>query len=126
MSWEQPGLKIGSLTASADLSGKQYCFAVLSGAGTVNAAAASNVQCVGVIQNKPISGSTAEIVVNGVSKVAAGAALSVNAEVMADATGRAVTAATTGNRVQGIALEAATAAGQIIAVLLNKGERILP
>jgi hypothetical protein len=45
---------------------------------------------------------------------------------MSDTTGRAITAATTGNRVQGIALSSAAAAGDIIDVFLVPAGRILP
>lgn len=79
--------------------------------------------CVGVLDTNDANaaGKAATIVVSGVTKVAAGAAVAKWASVQSDATGRAVTAAS-GGRPQGMALEAATAAGQIIAVLLRPGQ----
>lgn len=54
--------------------------------------------------------------IGAIAFVEAGAAVAVNALVVSDATGRAVTAATTGHFIQGQALTAATAAGQYIEV----------
>lgn len=62
----------------------------------------------------------------GISKVVAGASLTQYTEIMSDTTGRAITAATTSNRVQGLALQAASAAGDIIDVFLTINGRILP
>ena len=55
--------------------------------------------------------------VRGTTTVEAGAAIALGATLKSDASGRAITWATTGAKV-GIALEAATAAGQFIEVLL--------
>jgi hypothetical protein len=61
----------------------------------------------------------------GISRVLAGAAVSVDAYVTNDATARAVTA-TAGQNVLGKALTAATAAGQYIDVLLTPGAIVAP
>lgn len=118
MSYEIPGFKLGTLKASADLSAKQYHFVSISGTGTVNSTGAG-LGAVGVVQNKPASGEAAEIDCDGVTKVVAGAAITpgTEARVMSDANGAAITATAT-NKVLGVALEAATAAGQVIAVKL--------
>ena len=55
--------------------------------------------------------------VRGTTTVEAGAAIALGATLKSDASGRAITWAATGAKV-GIALEAATAAGQFIEVLL--------
>lgn len=70
--------------------------------------------------------SVANVRVGGISKVVAGASLTVYTEIMSDTTGRAITAATSANRVQGLALQAAGAAGDIIDVYLTINGRILP
>lgn len=70
--------------------------------------------------------SVANVRVAGISKVTAGASLSVYTEIMSDSTGRAITAATSSNRVQGLALQAAAAAGDIIDVYLTINGRLLP
>ena len=107
MSYEIPGFKIGTLTASADNSGNQFRYAKVSGSGTATACAATTDTSLGVIQNKPKLGEAMDIMVTGVSKVVAGAAVTAGAEVGPD-----------GTKARGIALEAASAAGQIIAVAL--------
>lgn len=63
------------------------------------------------------SGDVVTIDVIGTAIVEAGAAVAANATVKSDASGRAITWATSGAKV-GLALEAATAAGQLIEVLL--------
>lgn len=120
MATEIRGLAVGTLTASADLSAQQYKFAKISGARTLTVCAAATDRPVGVIQNKPVSGATVDLMVTGVTKMVAGAAVSAGDELTSDAQGRAITAVTAAgaNRSYGIALEAATAAGQIIEVLL--------
>lgn len=67
-------LKI-TLTASADLSAKQFYFVKVSGSGTVDVCSGATDKPVGVLQNKPTSGQAAEIVVIGVTKVSSDAAL---------------------------------------------------
>ena len=76
MAIEIPVLKPGIFTASADLSGKQFYFVKLSGAGTVTVCAAATDVPIGVLQNKPTSGQAAEVMMLGISKVSSDAALS--------------------------------------------------
>jgi hypothetical protein len=93
---------------------------------------ASNLYSIGVCQQRVEAVDSAtgnvqvEVRILGISKVEAGAAVALGAEVMSDTTGRAITAATTGNAVVGRALQAATAAGEWIDVLLTPGARLLP
>jgi len=61
----------------------------------------------------------------GISKVVAGAAISIGVEVMSDTSGRVITAVTAANRTVGLALQAAAAAGDIIDVLLVPPGRVL-
>lgn len=124
MSYEVPGFKIGTLTASADNSGNQFRYAKVSGSGTATVTAAPADVVLGVIQNKPKAGEAVDVMVTGISKVVAGAAVAAGAEVGSDAQGRAIAAAT-GARAFGIALEAASAAGQLIAVSLPN-QRVVP
>lgn len=67
-------LKI-TLEAAADLSAKQYYFVKVDADGKAAVCAALTDVPVGVLQNKPTAGQTAEIVVVGVSKVSSDAAL---------------------------------------------------
>lgn len=64
-----------SLPAGADLSAKQYCLVKLSGTGVVACSAVTDVP-IGVLQNAPTSGKTAEIAIAGISKIKVGAAIS--------------------------------------------------
>jgi hypothetical protein len=104
--------------AAADLSTHQFKFAKVTGANAVNIATAGTDVVIGVIQNKPTSGQAVEVETQGTTKVVAGAAISAGAAVMPDASGRAVTATST-NKIQGVALEAAGGAGELVTVLLR-------
>jgi hypothetical protein len=116
MSFEIPGQLI-TLPASADLSASQFR-AMVTSSGQL-AVAGAGVDIVGVLQDKPdAAGREGAIMVDGVSKMVAGAAVTQDAAVMSDATGRAIDATAT-NKGIGIALQAASAAGEIIAVLLK-------
>ena len=104
--------------AAADLSAKQYFFMSIDSNGRINSTGAG-LQADGVLQNDPAAlGRAGTLGFDGVSKVVAAAAIAKGALVASDASGKAVTAAT-GNRVLGIALEAATANNDIIAVNLR-------
>lgn len=116
MSYEEKLTSI-SLTADGDQSANQYKFLKGDTTGVALQDGAGGV-CIGVLQNKPDDGEIAEVGIAGVSKVVAGGAVALWANVQSDATGRAEAAAAA-DYSQGIALEAATAAGQIIAVLLR-------
>ena len=72
----------------------------------------------------PVTGERCDAALQGIAFCEAGAAIAVGAMVTSDAVGRGVTAAPgagVNNRVIGIALEAATAAGDVIRVLLEPG-----
>jgi hypothetical protein len=81
-------------------------------------------KCIGVCQQRVDAADSAtgnvqvDVRILGISKVESGAAVALMDFVAPDTTGRAVTAATTQFR-HGIALQAATAAGQWIDVLLT-------
>jgi hypothetical protein len=110
-----------SIAAGADLSAKQYTFVKLSGTGVISAAAATDVP-IGVLQNAPTSGKTAEVSIDGVTKLKASAAISVGALIGTTSTGLAValTAGTdTTKYVLGQAITAAGAANDIITVAID-------
>ncbi len=117
MSYEE-ALKTISVEASTDLSANQYYMVdvdangqlVLAGAGT---------KMIGVLQDKPAAtGRVGAVGIDGVSKVSASAAIAAGARVASTAGGQAVTAVS-GNYSLGEAMEAATAAGDIIAVKID-------
>ena len=122
MAFEIPGFNY-SLQASADLSAEQFTFMVADANGEA-AQAGAGVDAIGVLQNDPAAqGEAANLQAFGVSKVVAGAAVAAGAQVMSDATGRAITATAT-NNVVGVALEAAANADEIIAVLVSPGGQL--
>lgn len=104
--------------AAADLSTKQFYCVKITAQRSVNLANAGGEPIYGILQNKPIAAAAADVGFLGVSKAAAGAAITAGAYLMTDTTGRLIAAVTTGHRVAQ-ALEAATAAGQLITVVLG-------
>lgn len=108
-----------SRKASADLSAKQFFIVKLDTNGEVALASAATDAFIGVLQNKPKAGETAEIrLVNaeGTLKVVLGGTVAKDAMVTADSAGKGVSTTTVGNYVLGMALEAGVA-GDIIEVL---------
>ncbi len=117
MAREIPGFTI-PLEASADLSASQFC-AVISDANGRAAVAGAGVHIIGVLQNKPASlGAESSVMVDGVTKMVAGAALTVGGAVKSDASGRAINAVATDKAI-GFALTPAAAAGELTSVLLK-------
>ncbi len=110
-----------SADAAADLRAVGEVFLRGTGANAVNVAsnaavAGSNI--LGVLDNKPNSGQTAAIVWFGETKVIAGASTAVHLPLTTNSSGRAI-AATSGDMVIGLALEAAGADGERIRVLVH-------
>jgi hypothetical protein len=101
-------------------SGKQFHFVKVTGAHTAGLAiAATNEVVTGVLQNKPQRvGEACTVGIRGVSMVESGAAIAAGVECKTDASGRAVLAAA-GSPSLGTVQAAATAAGQLIPVLLH-------
>ena len=91
MAYEAIGQDIGTFTAAADLSAKQYHFVVLASATTVNVATAITNAPIGILQNHPESGQQAIVRISGMSKVvadgtlAAGNFIGTSADAQADA-----------------------------------------
>jgi hypothetical protein len=115
VAYEIPGFSF-TLPANADLSTSQYLAAVCTSGNA--AVAGAGVDIVGIIQNKPTSGKATTLVTNGVSKARAGAAVSVGAKLMTNGSGQLITATAT-NKGVGFALSAASAANEVISVLLK-------
>ncbi len=81
------------------------------------AQAGADANTLGVTRTAAVSGDKIPVDVLGTATVEAGAAVSAGATLKSDASGRGITWATSGAKV-GLALEAASAAGQMIEVLL--------
>jgi len=129
MATKVPGLVV-SFVAGADLRNYQYAPVSLDSNGRVVLPSA-NARCIGILQNKPNTGQAASVMLYGISKAVASGAISVGSPVVAAANGQVATAGTFHNhgaassnpptaqqRILGFALTAATAAGQVIEVLL--------
>lgn len=89
MAYESPQINIGTLTAAADLSGKQYHFVKLASESTVNVCAAVTDVPIGVLQNNPTAGESAVVTVFGLSKVSADATLAAGDVIGTSADGQA-------------------------------------
>ena len=121
MAYESPSISIGTFTAAADLSAKQYHFVSLATATTVNVCSAITNAPIGILQNNPESGQQAVVQVFGVSKVvadgtlAAGNFIGTSADAQADAIspGTDTTVYMTGQCIQ------AASAGETTTMFLN-------
>ena len=119
MAYEIPGQTV-PMTAAADLSSKQFYVVYGSAANSVNVATDNTAHVpLGILQNEPESGQAAAVCINGVSKAVAGDAVSAGALLTFDSEGRVVTASGTGIYTVGVALQAASAAGEVIPVLIR-------
>jgi hypothetical protein len=100
-----------------------YRIVKLSTATTAVAAAAATDSLIGVSADLTVaSGERVDVLLEGIAFVEAGAAVTIGAQVTSDSVGRCVTAAPAAgvnNRVIGIAMEDASAAGDVIRVLLS-------
>jgi hypothetical protein len=121
MAYEGAIQSIPGAVASGDLSSDQFKFVVQSSTGIAKNTSAGGIVD-GVLQNAPNAiDQPANVAFAGVTKVlAAAGGIAKGANVMSDANGKAVTATTAVNRA-GRALEAATADGDIISILLGSG-----
>lgn len=127
MAQENPVLEV-SMVAGADLSAdtqasssNRYRAVKLNGttAGSIVAIASTADVMLGVLKNLPASAEFAEVQVLGTCKVRAGAAFSANARLKLDSSGRFVTGGGGSDRNWAIALEAATAIGDVVEALLT-------
>ena len=111
-----------SLVAAADLSALQYTFVKLDSAGKVVAVAAATDVPVGVLQNAPTSGKTAEVMIHGVTKLKASAAIATPKLIGTTATGTAVGLTVTTDATKyilGQAITPAGATGDVITVAVS-------
>lgn len=121
MATEGPFLNDGAqMTASADLSAKQFFAVKFSGSRTVNVPSASTDLVYGILQNKPKSGEVADVVFEGICKMqAANAGITTGTKIMSDTAGKMVTfVGSAGNTCVGIALETVSA-NQVFTGLVN-------
>lgn len=87
--------------------------------GKVTIAAAATDLLIGVVNEVgPAINERCDVIHAGIAYVEAGAAVTRGSSITSDASGRGIATTTTANRVIGIALEAASAAGDVIRVLI--------
>jgi hypothetical protein len=113
-----------NLSQGASLSGfggsGQFLGVSITAARAVTNITASTTKPYGILQNDPTSGFVADVGVFGITKAVAGASITAGNQLMFDSSGRVITYTTPGtNEHVGIALEAATAANQVIAIFLQ-------
>lgn len=127
--YEIPGFTLGVIQANQSFETKATfeftaveigpATGTLSGAAIIPPASAG-VMAVGVLQNLPKLGEAATVMISGVTKAQIGATLAtIGTKLMTDADGQLI-AATSGNYVVGILLEAGVA-NDIVSVLLLPG-----
>lgn len=121
MATESAVTRNGTMNAAADLRTSQYRGVKMSGSRTVGLVTGPTDVPIGVLQNKPNIAEAADIALLGEVIVAAGTATVVAGdELMFDATGRVILAAAAAgaNFVVGRAMEASTAIGALISMLM--------
>ena len=108
-----------SFVAGESLAAAQFKFVTLESDGQVDLADSAGENCIGVLLNNPAAAAAATVAVSGKVMVTSGGTIAAGAAVATDASGDAVTAAST-NIIMGYALEAAVD-GQVMAIELIQG-----
>ena len=123
MALSQEYLSIPGLLAGADLSGSQYKVVKLaSTAGEVVLVGATSTRAIGILQNDPADGEPADVAYSGVCKALAGPTDVAFGEVLGhDSTSRVADHTTDNRPIIARALEASTAANDIIRVAIIPG-----
>lgn len=94
MAYQLANFDIGTMTASADLSAKQFHLVYVSGDNTVTFTASAGASYIGILQNAPGEGEAAIVRVQGLSKLVAGTGdLTANDAVQTHTDGTGITAA---------------------------------
>ena len=121
MAYESPAIDLGTLTAAADLSDKQYYFVKLASATTVNVCTAITDLPIGILQNTPTSGQAADVRIFGVSKASADGTITAGRWISTSADSQAAgitPGSDTTQYVMGQAIQAASA-GETFTMFLN-------
>ena len=115
------GILDKSFIAGEDLTDKTYYAVYLSADKTVSLCTTSHLNAIGILQNDPDTNETASVRLIGTSKAVASGAITVGTRVVATTAGKIAaitTAGATEQEVIGVALEAASADGDIIEIAL--------
>ena len=107
--------------AAADYSSTgQYRFVKLTSANTITLCGAGE-RPIGILQNNPEAGEIGNVMLYGISKLYASAAIALMAAVGIAADGEGVTTTTDTDEYGGLCVEAGTAADDVIQILLTPG-----
>jgi len=121
-------LQTVSREAAEDLSSYQYCFGYAEADGQIAMATGATVMILGVIQDDPdAAGEGVLLGVGGISKLVVdgnAGAIAAGDKLTSDAAGKGIKTTTDKNVYGAIALEASTAAGDIIQVLVTPGQQV--
>lgn len=111
-----------TMVAAADLSGNRYRFVRVTADYTVNVAVAPADSVIGVQYDIPFAGAGAQVGIHmiGTTMIVAGGAIAAGSKLTPTAAGKAAVAAI-GQAFHAIALQAATADGDLIECFLTKG-----
>jgi hypothetical protein len=121
MAFEVPGFKLTMVAGATSLETKQHTFVKQHTDGTAITGSAVTDKMIGILQNNPGIGGEAEVMVDGVSKVVAHAAIAIGDKISVHSDGTAITLAggEVTQHVYGIALSACSNAGEIVSVLFS-------
>ena len=112
-------LKIGSFEAAADLSAKQFRVVKMATGGKVDVFSGATDVPIGILQNKPTAGQTAEVALTGsISKADSDAALAVG-DIVSGQTDGQLEVADAGDYIVGVVVLASGAAGELASVLVT-------
>lgn len=117
MAYQKGGL-ILNFEAAADLSAKQFRAVKMATGGKVDVFSGATDVPIGILQNKPTAGQTAEVMVFGVSKVDSDAALAVG-DIISGQTDGQLEVADSGDYVVGQVVLASGAAGELASALIT-------
>lgn len=111
-----------TLKAGADLTSAQYAFVKLDSSGNAVVCSAVTDKPIGVLQNQPLSGKEASVLVSGGTKVKAGAAVAIGDRIGTTTGSLAnpyVAGTDTTKYLVGTALTAAAASGELFTAVIN-------
>lgn len=123
MAWDQSDNRI-TMKSENDLSAaaNKYKFVEVSAANQIDVCDGATDISIGVLYNNPAAGAEAMVALGPIVKVQADAAVSAGAMVGTSADGQAVTKSAADDHVYGVALTAASNAGELITVLVQSGK----
>lgn len=121
MAYEIPGRTI-TLEASTDLSGAQFHFVGVDADGKAELAILSTGtgDVLGILQNKPIEGQAASIMIDGVSKISAVGSTLAAGDLLGNSTAGQANVVAAGDMIRGTVLFGSSGAtGRILTVVLQ-------